>query len=70
MTETIRDGVTGFLVSDEYQMAARMLELADNREKAQKMGEEGRTIAESEFSDSVFIERFKKLVLDPGLAQA
>ena len=70
MTETIRDGVTGFLVSDEYQMAARMLELADNPEKAQKMGEKGRTIAESEFSDSVFIERFKKLVLDLGLAQA
>ncbi|MGI9036648.1 MAG: glycosyltransferase [Pyrinomonadaceae bacterium] len=50
--EAIIEGKTGFLVdsNDDGQMAKRLEELLQNPEKAKKMGEAGRKIAEEKFS--------------------
>jgi glycosyltransferase involved in cell wall biosynthesis len=51
-SEAIREGENGFLVEsdDDAAMAARLLELLENPERARRFGERGRAIAEEKFS--------------------
>lgn len=60
--ETIKDGVTGYLVSDEHEMAERMLELSGNLSKVKEMGLKGRKHVESTFSDEKFVSDLLKLI--------
>lgn len=59
MSETITDGQTGFLVSTEKEMAEKMKYLVENFEDAKNMGIKGRKFVERNFSDEVFISKFK-----------
>ena len=58
--ETVIDGRTGYLVADETEMSLKMLELANDPEKAEIMGREGRKHVEANFSDDVCIRNLKK----------
>lgn len=51
-SEAIIEGETGFLVEsdDDAKLAERLIYLLENPEKAEKMGETGRNIAEEKFS--------------------
>ncbi len=60
--ETIKDGVTGYLVSDEHEMAERMLELSGNLSKVKEMGLNGRKHVESTFSDEKFVSDLLNLI--------
>lgn len=57
--EAVRDGETGFIVpaGDHENMAARIVTLLDDPERAQMMGERGRLIIEEKFSCSAQVER-------------
>ena len=59
--ETIIDGVTGFLVNDEKEMAEKMLFLAQNPDLVIKMGQSGKEHVKN-FDDMVFVENIKKVV--------
>ncbi len=61
-SETLVNGVTGFLVSTEIEMAEKMLLLASDSELAQKMGKNGRERAVSHFDDVVFKENLDTLI--------
>ncbi|MEM3209450.1 MAG: hypothetical protein QXM24_02370, partial [Saccharolobus sp.] len=60
--ETIIDGITGFLVNNEKEMAERMEYLAQNPDIVKKMGNAGREHALKNFDDNVFVENFKKIL--------
>lgn len=50
--EAVTEGLTGYLVQpgDDETMAARIISLLDEPERAQRMGEQGRRIVEQKFS--------------------
>ena len=60
LRDIVRPGVTGLLVppDDAQALATALIELASDREQTQSMGEKGRQIALSEFSDTILVERF------------
>ncbi len=54
--ETIIDGVTGYLVNTEEEMANRMIQLVSDTELNTNMGKKGREHVEKSFSDDVFLK--------------
>ncbi|MEM5820000.1 MAG: glycosyltransferase, partial [Candidatus Aenigmatarchaeota archaeon] len=60
--ETIIDGITGFLVNNEKEMAERMEYLAQNPDIVKKMGNAGREHVLKNFDDKVFVENLKKIL--------
>lgn len=60
--ETILQGETGYLVSDEREMAEKMLILARDSELAEKIGGKGRLHVEKTFSDEVFISKLQNRI--------
>lgn len=62
-SEAIVEGETGFLVesNDDAKLAERLLTLLKNLEKAEKMGEKGRKIAEEKFSLESQLKKTLKL---------
>ncbi|MEM3290811.1 MAG: glycosyltransferase [Candidatus Micrarchaeaceae archaeon] len=60
--ETIIDGITGFLVNNEKEMAERMEYLAQNPDIVKKMGNAGREHVLKNFDDNVFVENLKKIL--------
>ena len=64
--ETIKDGITGYLVSDEHEMAERMLELSGNLPKVKEMGLKGREHVEQTFSDEKFVSDLLNLINTVG----
>jgi len=61
-TETIIDGITGFLVKNEKEMAEKMLLLANNLELAKKIGVAGRKHVETNFSWSEFDKNMSNII--------
>ncbi len=61
--ETVLDGKTGFLCDPEPEaFGLKMRELYDSKDKAVKMGEEGRRHVVNNFSFSAFTEKFNSVV--------
>ena len=60
--EIIQNGRNGFLASSEEQWIERIEALLDNQPLRQQMGEEGRRIAESEYSVRVMAPRLVKIL--------
>lgn len=63
-SETIIDGITGYLVSNEKEMAEKMIFLANHQDIAEKMGKSGRIRALEFFDDSVFKARLDEIIND------
>ena len=61
-SETIIDGITGYLVSNEKEMAEKMIFLANHPDIAEKMGKSGRIRALEYFDDSVFKARLDEII--------
>lgn len=61
-SETIIDGITGYLVSNEKEMAEKMIFLVNHPDIAEKMGKSGRIRALEYFDDSVFKARLDELI--------
>jgi glycosyltransferase involved in cell wall biosynthesis len=61
-SETIIDGITGFLVSNEKEMAEKMIFLVNHPDIAEKMGKSGRIRALEYFDDSVFKARLDEII--------
>jgi len=59
-TETIINGKTGYLVSDEHEMAKAMERIADNNELSAAMGIEGRKRVKNNYSWESFFRKFDK----------
>jgi glycosyltransferase involved in cell wall biosynthesis len=59
--EGVRDGVTGFLVPpfDSRALAARLLDLLQDRGLAEQMGGAGRDVALAEFTTERMVDRFE-----------
>jgi glycosyltransferase involved in cell wall biosynthesis len=57
--EAVIEGETGYLVppGDDQTMAARIISLLNDPERAKKMGERGRTVAKRKFSCEAQLER-------------
>lgn len=66
--ETVLDGVTGFLVGDEDEMAEKMLYLVRNPGVAKEMGRRGRAHVCENFSDDTLLERYRSLLEGRGHA--
>jgi glycosyltransferase involved in cell wall biosynthesis len=62
--ETIDDGVDGFLVGNESQMAERMDELAKDPERCQKMGKLGLSKVKKKFNWDIFLKRFEEKAVE------
>jgi glycosyltransferase involved in cell wall biosynthesis len=64
LTEIINDGGDGFLVSsdDPHEMARAILRVLDNPKDSGLMGDSGRERLLREFSQNVWLEKFKTLV--------
>jgi glycosyltransferase involved in cell wall biosynthesis len=60
----ITDGVTGFLVppEDEDALAARLIELLSDTNKARRMGEAGRKRAREYFTWPATVERINNVM--------
>lgn len=63
-SETIIDGVTGYLVSNEREMAEKMIFLVNHPDVTEQMGKNGRIRAMEFFNDSVFKARLDKIIND------
>ena len=61
-SETIIDGITGYLVSNEKEMAEKMIFLVNHPDIAEKMGKSGRIRALEYFDDSVFKARLDEII--------
>jgi glycosyltransferase involved in cell wall biosynthesis len=61
-TETIIDGVNGFLVNSTGQMAEKMFYLVENPSIVRQMGDEGQRHVRAKFSDQIFRERLDKII--------
>lgn len=61
-SETVENGVTGFLVDNELEMSEKMLYLVDNPEIAKELGKNGRKRALQKFDDSVFKKNLDKII--------
>lgn len=61
-SETVVDGVTGYLVNNEEEMSQKMLYLVDNPEIAKELGKNGRKRALEKFGDSVFKKNLDKII--------
>lgn len=61
-SETILDGVTGFLVSNEEEMSEKMLYLADNPNIVKELGKNGRKRALEKFDDAVFKKALDEII--------
>lgn len=61
--EAVVETETGFIVppGDHAEMATRIVELLNDREKARTMGEEGQRVVQHEFSLAAQLEGFEKL---------
>lgn len=61
--EAVVEGETGFLVApgDDERMAARIVELLNNAERARAMGERGRAVVTEKFSCAAQLARTEKL---------
>ncbi len=57
---SIRDGKTGFLVNDYYEMATRMLELSLDKGLTERMGREGRKHVVKKYTWKLFLDGMKK----------
>ncbi len=72
--EAVTDGETGFIVpaGDDEKMAARIVTLLHDADRAQLMGERGRAIVEENFSCSAQVERttalYERLLKRPSKA--
>jgi len=57
--DAVIDGETGILVAtrDFEALAAAIIELLQNRSRANRMGEKGRALAENYYKDSIVVER-------------
>jgi glycosyltransferase involved in cell wall biosynthesis len=60
--ETIVNEVTGFLVGDVLEMVGKMIYLAENLERTQEMGTNGRKHVEREFSKTTFFENLDPII--------
>ena len=60
--ETIINGKTGFLTGSVSEMADRMVELAEDRGLAERMGKAGRRTVEQKYSWSAFFEKLDPLL--------
>lgn len=58
-TETILDGITGFLIKDEIEMAEKMNLLAENLQLTIELGKNGREHVLKNYDDQVFVEKIK-----------
>lgn len=69
--EMVEDGETGYLVQagDDQTMAARIISLLDEPERAREMGERGRRVVEDRFSCAAQLRRIQELY-DRLLARA
>ncbi len=56
MKETIKDGLTGFLVKDERELTEKMMLLAKSPELAKEMGKEGRLNVVNNYDDATFVK--------------
>jgi glycosyltransferase involved in cell wall biosynthesis len=65
--ETVVDGVTGYLVTSEDEMAERMLYLATHPALTQEMGQRGREHVTAHFSDEALLPVYSTLL---GLGDA
>ena len=63
LSEIVREGVTGFLVTPDNvdALAKALLCLLQNREQAEQMGRAGRQVALDHFSEGTFVEKFVQL---------
>jgi len=63
LTESVRDGQTGFLVppGDAEALTEASLHLLQDRELAEQMGWAGRETAMAHFSEATFVDRFVQL---------
>lgn len=61
--ELIKDNQTGLLIppADSKALARAILELLENREKAKRLGKNGRRLIEKKFSQETMIERIEDL---------
>ncbi|MBI3287600.1 MAG: glycosyltransferase, partial [Chloroflexi bacterium] len=64
--DLVREGETGFLVKAEDigGMAAAILELVRNPERAERMGQEGQRLAQENYSVHRLLERTRSLYLE------
>jgi len=62
-SEVVQEGQTGFLVPSEapYALAGRIVELLNNRELAQQLGQQGRHVVEERFTVHHTVERLRSL---------
>lgn len=58
--ETVVDGKTGFLTNTQAEMAARMLDIAENRSLAETLGKSGRKRVIKSYSWGSFFREFDK----------
>lgn len=61
-SETVVDGVTGFLVNNELEMSEKMLFLVDNPKIVEELGKNGRKRALEKFDDSVFKKNLDQII--------
>jgi len=63
--ELVRDGVTGFIVlpRDSEALAEKIIELLNNKDKAEKMGTTGRKFVREKFSLERMIQEYESLYL-------
>lgn len=59
--EILEQGVTGFLVNSEVEMAQKMTYLANNREFTVNMGERGKKYVKENFGETAFLKRMKDI---------
>jgi phosphatidylinositol alpha-1,6-mannosyltransferase len=63
----IHENITGLLLDDPHspkQIADKVIELMDNPERAQKMGEAGYNLVNSHYLFPHFLRRFEQIIMD------
>ena len=58
--ETVVNGKTGFLTNTQAEMAARMVDVAENRSLAEALGKDGRKRVIKNYSWGSFFREFDK----------
>lgn len=59
--EILVEGITGFLIASEFEMAEKMQYLANNRDCVKEMGENGKNYVSENYSEDMFLKRISEI---------
>jgi len=64
ISQQVKDGLNGYLVSTPKEMANRILALQKNTQQRKKMGRAGQAIAQKHFSLEKMVESYARLIAE------